>query len=274
MTVLLEKDYQEMLSLIYLANECRDMEHFINGFLPAVSRVFRSEITTFHLLKGDSMNPVISESRGFITDGLNTGEDKYNPGRYRDYYYQQSPLLKEAMSSTRQAFKIAAVMSPRDWEMNEFFHDFILPQQLYWELFLALRWENRLAGMVTLWRPKKQDDFQDEDLLKGQLLTPHLMQVVHHLCQGSGVRGLNGEMLPCDIDTIRNMFMEEFHLSEREIEILHGIISGMSYDEMAASFCISRFTVHTHVKNIYTKIGIHNRIDLGRYMQNISRQVA
>ena len=81
-------------------------------------------------------------------------------------------------------------------------------------------------------------------------------------------------MLPCDIDTIRNTFMEEFHLSEREVEILYGIVSGMSYDEMADNYCISRFTVHTHVKNIYTKIGIHNRIDLGRYVQKTVHQAS
>ena len=109
MTVLSENDYQEMLSLIYLANGCQDMEHFVTCFLPEVSRAFRSEITTFHLLKGDSRHPVITESRGFYTDDCHLGEDKYNPRLYRDFYYRQSPLLKEAVASTGQAFKIAAV---------------------------------------------------------------------------------------------------------------------------------------------------------------------
>ena len=128
--------------------------------------------------------------------------------------------------------------------------------------------------MVTLWRPRQQDDFHDEDLIKGQLLTPHIMQVVHYLCEGSGIKGLNGEIQSCDFEKIRHSFMEKFHLSERETEILYGIVTGMSYDEMAATYCISRFTVHTHVKNVYTKIGIHNRIDLGRYIQNIAHQVS
>jgi len=272
MTVLSEKDYQEMLSLIYLANGCRDIEQFVSGFLPAIARAFRSEITTFHLLKGNAASPVITASRGFYADEFHPSEDMYNPRLYRDYYYQQSPLLKQAVTSSGQVFKIAAVMSPQDWEKQDFFQDFILPQHLYWELFLALRWESKLVGMLTLWRPRKQNDFCDEDLIKGQLLSPHIMQVVRNLCEGSGVKELSSEFSSYDLQKIRERFIEEFHLSEREAEILYGIVTGLSYDEMAETYCISRFTVHTHVKNIYAKIGIHNRIDLGRYIQTFTRE--
>jgi DNA-binding CsgD family transcriptional regulator len=268
MTVLSEKDYREVLDLVYMANTCQDIEHFVTNFLPAVSRSFRSEIATFHLLQGDPQRPVVVESRGFYSDSDSSAEDKYNPKLYKDYYYQQSPLLKEAISSSKQVLKIAAVMSLKDWEKNEFFYDFILPQHLYWELFLGLRWENKLAGVVTLWRQRKQEDFQESDLIKSEILAPHLMLVVHNLCNSNVLRGINGETPGYDIEKIKEKFIDNFHLSEREAEILDGVITGMSYDEIANKCFISRFTVHSHVKNIYSKIGIHNRIDLGRFIQN------
>ena len=268
MAVLSEKDYREVLDLVYLANSCPDIEHFVTKFLPAVSRVFRSEIATFHLLKGNPQNLVVSESRGFFSDKSRSEEDKYNPRLYKEYYYQQSPLLKEAISSSQQVLKIAAVMSQKDWERHEFFYDFILPQHIYWELFLALRWENILTGVVTLWRQRKQEDFLDSDLLKGEILAPHLMLVVHNLCRSNALKGANGEIIGYDIEKIKDKFISNFHLSEREAEILDGVITGMSYDEIANKCFISRFTVHSHVKNIYSKIGIHNRIDLGRFIEN------
>jgi DNA-binding CsgD family transcriptional regulator len=268
MTVLSEKDYREVLDLVYLANSCQNLEHFVTNFLPAVSRSFRSEIATFHLLQGTPQNLVIRESRGFFSDTSRSEEDIYNPKLYKDRYYQQSPLLNEAISSSQQVLKIAAVMSQEEWERNEFFIDFILPQHIYWELFLALRWENKLAGVVTLWRQRKQEDFLDSDLLKGEILAPHLMLVVNNLCSSNALKGANGEIIGYDIEKIKEKFISNFHLSEREVEILDGVITGMSYDEIASKCFISRFTVHSHVKNIYSKIGIHNRIDLGRYIQD------
>jgi DNA-binding CsgD family transcriptional regulator len=268
MAVLSENDYRDVLDLVYLANSCQDIEQFVTHFLPAVSRAFRSEISTFHLLQGNPQRPVIGESRSFFSEVNSSGEDKYNPKLYKEYYYQQSPLLKEAISSSQQVLKIAAVMSQKDWERNEFFVDFIFPQHLYWELFLALRWKNKLAGVVTLWRGRKQEDFMDSDLLKGEILSPHLMLVVHNLCQPNVLKGVNGEIIGYDIGKIKEEFIKKFHLSEREAEILDGVITGMSYDEIANKCFISPFTVHSHVKNIYSKIGIHNRIDLGRYIQN------
>jgi DNA-binding CsgD family transcriptional regulator len=274
MTVLSENDYREVLDLIYLANSCPDIEHFVTNFLPAVSRAFRSEIATFHLLEGNPQRPIVGESRGFYSDMNHSGEDKYNPKLYKDYYYQRSPLLNEAISSSQQVLKIAAVMSQRDWERHEFFYDFILPQHLYWELFLALRWEDRLAGVVTLWRQRKQDDFQDIDLVKGEILAPHLMLVVHNLCGPAGGKSFNSEIAGRDFKEIKEKFINDFHLSEREADILDGIIDGMSYDDIANKYFISRFTVHSHVKNINSKIGIHNRIDLGRYIQTLKNKNA
>ena len=268
MVALSEKDYREVLDLVYLANSCQDLEHFVTNFLPAMSHTFHSEIATFHLLQGNPHNPVISESRSFHSDQSNLGEDKSNPKLYKEYYYQQSPLLKEAISSSQHVLKIAAVMSQKDWERHEFFYDFILPQHIYWELFFALRWENRLTGIVTLWRQRKQEDFQDNDLVKSEILAPHIMLVVHNLCILNATKGTNGVINGYDVEKVKETFINDFHLSEREAEILDGVVTGMSYDEIANKYFISRFTVHSHIKNIYSKIGIHNRIDLGRYIQN------
>jgi DNA-binding CsgD family transcriptional regulator len=268
MTVLSDKDYREVLDLVYLANSCQDIEQFVTHFLPAVSRSFHSEIATFHLLQGPPRRPVIGESRSFYSEVVNSVEDKDNPRLYKEYYYHQSPLLKEAITSSHQVLKIAAVISQKEWERSEFFVDFIFPQHLYWEMFLALRWENKLAGVVTLWRQRKQEDFIDSDLLKGEILSPHLMQVVHHLCQPSVIKGADGEASGYDLKQLKEKFADKFHLSEREVEVLDGVITGMSYDEIADRYFISPFTVHSHVKNIYSKIGIHSRLDLGRYIQN------
>lgn len=51
-------------------------------------------------------------------------------------------------------------------------------------------------------------------------------------------------------------------LSDREQQILHILVTGRSYKEIAATLFISVETVRTHVRNIYRKLQIHSAEDL------------
>ena len=48
-------------------------------------------------------------------------------------------------------------------------------------------------------------------------------------------------------------------LSNREIEILHGIVDGLNYKEIAAKLFISPHTVRKHISNIYDKLHVTNK---------------
>lgn len=48
-------------------------------------------------------------------------------------------------------------------------------------------------------------------------------------------------------------------LTEREQEVLHLMAEGLTYNEIAGRITVSLNTVRTHVKNIYSKLGIHKR---------------
>lgn len=50
-----------------------------------------------------------------------------------------------------------------------------------------------------------------------------------------------------------------YALTEREREILAKLNSGMSRGEIALSLCVSQNTVKSHLKNIYSKLGVHTR---------------
>lgn len=51
----------------------------------------------------------------------------------------------------------------------------------------------------------------------------------------------------------------EFDLSERELELLHGLVQGENYQTLAKKLFISPHTVKTHIKNIYKKLHVHSR---------------
>jgi len=58
-----------------------------------------------------------------------------------------------------------------------------------------------------------------------------------------------------DVETLRR----RYDLSTREVEIVGLIAHGLSNKEIADKLCISPWTVITHVKNIFSKMQVHNR---------------
>lgn len=68
--------------------------------------------------------------------------------------------------------------------------------------------------------------------------------------------------------------MEQFiniNLSQRESEIAEKLLQGKLNKEIAHELQISIHTVKKHVKNIYKKAGIRNRIN---FIQYIYKQIA
>jgi len=384
MATMTERDYLDVFDLIYHANRCEDMDGLVGTICPSIMQMFHTECCTFQLIEGYPRHIKIVESRSFKSDGLNPVEDKYNPSLYKDGYYQDSPLLKEAISSSKNIFKIGDSISLRDWENSDFYNEFISPQHLYWEMFLPLHRKNNFEGMITLWRSRKQPNYKTNDTSKAEIFIRHLMLTVNNIKKISNISNLKQQLLlpdkadnqglmildhklkpiyfdtksreiclcllnrinpssidlekgefptpPCIVsdccDLINLLKAEErlalwpkervvftdngkrfriecsliwkadrlitlphflitlsdlnnkkrlaatlqarLHLSRREIDIVYGIIAGMSYGEIAEELYISKLTVHTHIKNIYRKLGVKNKIELFRCVQSTS----
>jgi DNA-binding NarL/FixJ family response regulator len=54
-------------------------------------------------------------------------------------------------------------------------------------------------------------------------------------------------------------------LTEREVEILRFVATGMSYKQIADRLVLSHRTVQNHVQNTLAKLQLHNRVELTRY---------
>lgn len=60
----------------------------------------------------------------------------------------------------------------------------------------------------------------------------------------------------------QNMFAEFGSLSKAELRVLHAFAQGWSREEMARRMFRSPHTIQVHLKNIYSKLGIHREVEL------------
>ncbi len=73
-----------------------------------------------------------------------------------------------------------------------------------------------------------------------------------------------------EIPKTTNKFMSIKHqLTKREMEIIDCILNGLSNEQIGKQLFISRNTVETHLKNIFKKTGVNNRLSLYNLGQEI-----
>ncbi len=58
---------------------------------------------------------------------------------------------------------------------------------------------------------------------------------------------------------------KEFSLSDREIDILKGIVEDLTEEQIGEKLFISHHTVRTHIKNVYKKLHVHSRASAVRF---------
>jgi DNA-binding CsgD family transcriptional regulator len=382
MTTLIEKDYHDILNTVYTLNCCENKETFLDTLMPSMLHMFHTDCVTFHLIQGYPWHIKVVESRSFKSARHSLSEDKFYPELYKEDFYQRSPLLKEAANSSKVILKLGESISLQDWEQSDMYNRFIAPQNLYWEMFMTLRWKNNLEGMITLWRSRDGGNYGGQDIQKAELLAPHLVvasrnimaserlsidqnssphgadnsseglilldhrlkplyfnSTAHRICfqiNSSGTvpvkeQSNNEFAIPLCIrqdclaliellktgkhpvlwpreSNIAVATGQKFHLessliwkadqvnsqpnfivtlraaakevglshdtdlkpllSKREMDLIYYLNQGLSYEKVAEMLFISKQTVHTHVKNIYRKLGARSRIELYRYVHS------
>lgn len=75
------------------------------------------------------------------------------------------------------------------------------------------------------------------------------------------------QMLQLHRDDARHT--EHIHLTPRELEILKVVQNGAATKSVAEVFGISAFTVNQHLRNIYSKLGVRNKMEAVREAQHL-----
>jgi DNA-binding CsgD family transcriptional regulator len=63
-------------------------------------------------------------------------------------------------------------------------------------------------------------------------------------------------------------------LTERELQLARLVVDRRTNPEIAAELFLSQKTVETHLRNIFRKVGVANRVELARAVEQAERDTA
>lgn len=87
-----------------------------------------------------------------------------------------------------------------------------------------------------------------------------------HVCTFEHVNcPLRGE---CRYDHVICRPSFDHRLSPAEMRVMELVYRGLTEEEVGSRLCLSPLTVHTHVRNAYTRLGIHSKAEFVKYAAN------
>lgn len=182
-----------------------------------------------------------------------------NKNKYINYYYNID-YINYIFNFTRSiTFKDSEIMADELRKKTEFYQNFLLPQNIPYGGGIVFVKENRILGMLTLFRSKELGDITQRELNILDIIKDHLSNILYSV--NFSTKTNDGR------ENLKVDDLSRYRLSKRESEIVKLLIDGCTNSEISETLCISLSTVKKHVYNIFTKFGVNSRIQLIKIMQ-------
>ncbi len=130
------------------------------------------------------------------------------------------------------------------------------PDHMAHSLICEFSLDGTRLGVLALTRTASQGAFSEDDRLTMVLLEPHISYRFNVITESRGVHSI-----------LYDPLLDEFNLTQREVEVVSCIAYGMTTLEIAAKLTISPSTAKKHLENIYRKTGVRNRLALMKFAQ-------
>ncbi|MGA2640462.1 MAG: helix-turn-helix transcriptional regulator [Spirochaetia bacterium] len=187
---------------------------------------------------------------------------------FNNYYRMKQPGAPAASGEHSDQdpglLMFAPIIDWRKLQRLEYASDFMLPNKMYKSLAHALP-----AQQVALsaHRSRLSPDFKDIDVTVLDLLNQHLNIYWSFLVEREGAKyGPAPEK--SGLRSVREE-ASRLGLTQRELEIALLLSERLSMPEIADRLFISRRTVEKHVENIYGKLGIRKKQEVGEHLFGI-----
>jgi len=167
------KDIDEVINLMQLCPASLKTNIDVTQFFQEILKVFNSDELVF--LYPNTQTNGIDLKRSFILQG-----NKTFLSRYADYFWRYDPLYEAELGSGQNtlAFRTEDVMPFNHYVKQQYYCDFLQPQNLFSELVIRLYFKSYFLGAISLLRSKQRPFFEKSDVHKAELLVPYIVNTI------------------------------------------------------------------------------------------------
>jgi len=180
------------------------------------------------------------------------------PRFHRFAHPRHNPAFAELLLRGRRTpFAISSVIPVRDFVRTELYESVYEPRGLRYQAVVPIRINAPRAIGIGYTFNRGSRDFSSGDMHRVRAV--QVVLAAHHAAlraRSSPVR---------QVDAACN----DSRLTEREVEVLSLVASGMTAVAIGHSLRISPRTVRKHVENSYSKLGVHDRLQAISYCRRV-----
>lgn len=161
-------------------------------------------------------------------------------------------LLYSNISAT---FRESAFREEDKLKNTPIYESFYEPNGLCYSAGLCICFREEPVGFLRLYRRKEKGEFAERDLFA-------LSQLHKHLAYRLIYEAKRGDTRFFFAKGYHDKICRQYNLTEREGEMLDLAVHGMTNEEIAQKLNISIHTVKKHFQSVYTKMNVHNRVQM------------
>lgn len=232
-----------------------DLRSLRAGFLHSLRKLVKCQLLDFNLgmITLDGVPKLVDPVT--ISDFPKSVEEEFM-SLYDSTFYKMDYVSWIFQDSESIVYKESDLVSSQVRKRSPFYNDYLLKFGVTTIAGISIAHNNTFLGAVALYRNESQPDFDDKDLYILELLTPHLE------------RRLDKETTIFQNKHKNDSVFLKYHygITHREIEIMGYLLYGYSNEDISGELEISVNTVKTHIKSIFSKIGVNSRTQMTKFI--------
>jgi DNA-binding CsgD family transcriptional regulator len=206
------------------------------------------------LLQADYVASLVwDESAARFRHGVCSLEDREHIVSYQDHFQFEDPIAPQ-LRPLRFATRVSNVIPQHQLVKSDFFERFLHSGSMYWGLNVFAHNGIHDVGDLRIWRAKRRQDYDDNEVAMLNLLYPSMVQAFNE--------GLSQPPSPDDSSQAIAALRNKFGLSQREAQVAFGVSCGLADKAIAKNVGIGFTTLRTHLTSALRKIGCANRKEL------------
>ena len=255
MSLLSEQDWITITSVINKINQSKNEKSMRRVFLEAVEELIPYDMAIFDLSMLDH-GEFVSLYDPIIKSKFSKQFEESFIGKYDNEYYMASYTRWIHYEKEPRVYNETEIINELARKNSKYYKQYLEPEGLIYVCGCNVIAKGINFGAITFYRTEASGDFDKRVLRILSQLQPHvitkLSQCINYVYEYD----------------VRERFIMKYGLTDREFEIGYLVAEGLGNEEIAEKLFISVHTVKKHMTNIFGKLEIKRRTQVGLLFRN------